>query len=326
MRTLEPECPRCGYDLGGEVARWGDSCPTTGTCSECGHGLEWADVFAPDRKICPGLVEHAVGVRQSIAWGLRTGIWMVVPWLFWRRVKLHHEVRPRKIVIALLACLAVVFAVDVCIECVVLAMTGIAAPTAAVSSRYTTSVAPGSRPQLMILNVVLFPFGRYVWEMNWTNLTSVVFKLSFFKSSQLTAPPVCSFMLMTGAWPLLLLALPVSRRMAKVRYVHIARAALYSLVTVVLLCMTFMIVKAVILGMEAVSGVLQVAGVRGYSLLRAPVIGWVAIGLLIWHAAWWHSAITTHWKLHRGNLVWFLLQVAVVLLAGVILLLASPLF
>ncbi len=326
MRNPEPQCPRCGYDLGGEITRWDDWCPTTGTCSECGHGLDWADVFAPDRKICPGLVEHAVGVRQSVAWGLWTGCWMIVPWLFWKRVKLHHEVRPRKIVIALLACLAAVFAVDVCIECVVLALTGVAAPTAVVSSRYTASVSPGSRPALMILNVVLFPLGRYVWEMNWTTTSSVVFNLVFVRSSQFTAPPVCSFLLMTGAWPLLLLALPISRRMAKVRYVHIARAALYSLIAAVLVCTAFMIVKAVVLGFEAYSGVLQVAGVRGYTLLRAPVIGWIAVGLLIWHMAWWHSAITAHWKLHRGNFVWFLLQIAVVLLAGVVMLLASPLF
>ena len=40
-------CPRCGYDLGGVVAIFRDSCPLEGTCSECGMALRWGEVSCP---------------------------------------------------------------------------------------------------------------------------------------------------------------------------------------------------------------------------------------------------------------------------------------
>lgn len=52
-------CPRCGYDLQGQVAAWHPAlaegemreaakCPLTGTCSECGLAFQWRAIFRPD--------------------------------------------------------------------------------------------------------------------------------------------------------------------------------------------------------------------------------------------------------------------------------------
>ena len=89
-------CPRCYYDLSGPVATWSDRCPTTGVCSECGLAIEWADLLSPPRQRLRWLYEHA-----GRWWNLRA-VWMttaraLLPWLFWRRIELHHQIMPRRL-------------------------------------------------------------------------------------------------------------------------------------------------------------------------------------------------------------------------------------
>lgn len=56
--ALNPRCPRCDYDLGGLLGAWTDQCPLSGRCSECGLGLDWADVFNPARITPAWSFEH----------------------------------------------------------------------------------------------------------------------------------------------------------------------------------------------------------------------------------------------------------------------------
>ena len=65
--TPKTSCPRCGYDLAGVVESWNHaeslSCPLNGTCSECGLGFEWADVFRSkdtEKPMTPWLMFWAV--------------------------------------------------------------------------------------------------------------------------------------------------------------------------------------------------------------------------------------------------------------------------
>ncbi|MBX3390375.1 MAG: hypothetical protein KF691_13075 [Phycisphaeraceae bacterium] len=87
-----PKCPCCGYDQSGEVARWRDRCPMDGRCVECGLAFDWRDVFAS--PLCPGLVEHARGMRQWLWWGVRTSFAILWPRRFWMRVLPRHTLRP----------------------------------------------------------------------------------------------------------------------------------------------------------------------------------------------------------------------------------------
>ena len=43
----EPMCPRCGYDLSGQVRTWTDACPLAGVCTECGFEVEYRFVLNP---------------------------------------------------------------------------------------------------------------------------------------------------------------------------------------------------------------------------------------------------------------------------------------
>ncbi|MFO0856821.1 MAG: hypothetical protein U0640_05615 [Phycisphaerales bacterium] len=83
-------CPRCGYDLRGQVDTWrvplatqadvvrfesgevlesevGAKCPVEGTCSECGLGFEWKYVFRPELA-GPGWFVETRRVGRVRAW------------------------------------------------------------------------------------------------------------------------------------------------------------------------------------------------------------------------------------------------------------------
>ena len=100
--THSTSCPRCGYDQSGTVATWSHSCPTRGTCSECGLEFEWANILNPFRGRLPGLLEHARGMRQTFRWTFTTFGWMLLPHRFWKRVEMHHTIRLWPIALAAL--------------------------------------------------------------------------------------------------------------------------------------------------------------------------------------------------------------------------------
>lgn len=89
-----PTCPRCTYDLSGQVTTWTDSCPTTGTCSECGLTFEWRLIFNPHLDGLPWFIESSKPPRLRGAW-LRTAMRVLTPWRFWRDVRVEVPIRWR---------------------------------------------------------------------------------------------------------------------------------------------------------------------------------------------------------------------------------------
>ena len=88
-------CPRCGYDVSGPVATWTESCPVGGMCSECGLSFRWLDVFHPLRDVPRWFFELAPWRR---VWSFpATWARTVLPWRFWRDVKLSFPPRPRRL-------------------------------------------------------------------------------------------------------------------------------------------------------------------------------------------------------------------------------------
>ena len=74
----------------------GAACPLTGTCSECGLGFLWRDLLNPTYQRVKGFYEHA-RTAWSIRTLVRTWAWCIIPWAFWSRIKMHHEVRWRRV-------------------------------------------------------------------------------------------------------------------------------------------------------------------------------------------------------------------------------------
>ena len=96
MRAPVQSCPRCDYDLSGEVATWdrAGACPLEGTCPECGGALHWKNVLRPEDGRLIGFVEDARGVRRRFTWALRTLWWALWPWKFWTKVGDRERVSP----------------------------------------------------------------------------------------------------------------------------------------------------------------------------------------------------------------------------------------
>lgn len=109
LQPPTPNCPRCAYELSGAVATWTDSCPLAGTCPECGLAFAWPDILDPARANLPGFIEHArdgVWTLFKSAW--RTWAWAMLPWVFWRKVRLEHRIVPRRWVVWMALTLGVV--------------------------------------------------------------------------------------------------------------------------------------------------------------------------------------------------------------------------
>ncbi|MCA3005477.1 MAG: hypothetical protein IOD15_08950 [Phycisphaerales bacterium] len=74
-------CPRCGYDLVGEVMRWQGACPLDGRCSECGLELRWAEVLDREQRH-PAWSYEGHGGAGRLVWTVCRG---AVPCGLWRR-------------------------------------------------------------------------------------------------------------------------------------------------------------------------------------------------------------------------------------------------
>ncbi len=88
-QAQELTCPRCGYDQSGEIARWTDSCPVEGLCTECGLRFGWFDVYFPTRRLA-ATFENAER-RLARAWVRTVHDSIATPRLF-KRLKMHHPI------------------------------------------------------------------------------------------------------------------------------------------------------------------------------------------------------------------------------------------
>ncbi len=99
-------CPRCGYDLRGQVVAshphpqplsTGERGEASGTCSVGGLSLEWKDVTDPLRNGPRWSIEYEPQRSRLFLAAIRTWLRMLWPWRFWSRLQMHHEPRWRRI-------------------------------------------------------------------------------------------------------------------------------------------------------------------------------------------------------------------------------------
>lgn len=80
LQQTEAWCPRCSYDLLGEVVRWTEQCPLDGRCPECGFGFRWHDALRPARQPPRSYIE----ALRPRAWSPIYSAWRLLrPWSFW---------------------------------------------------------------------------------------------------------------------------------------------------------------------------------------------------------------------------------------------------
>ncbi len=302
-----PRCPRCGYDQTGEVARWSESCPLEGVCSECGQAFEWVRSFHPHRADIRWLPDHAAGFWSLLARCCRVIPRAATPPRFWRRVGIDAAFSP------------VAWLVFLMFWPVALRLGSISA--------YLLAHELFWRGQIRLGRATVAGISRQRDELIQAALTSPGLTQGEFRAGEgpaLLATALTSMVVI----PAMFLVLPWTRRQAKLRAAHIVRAAVYSTVCLLPLLLLELGITGIGLG-AALNGRL-VSNWRGGGLDQAfqTLVGvyqsWtLALLTLAWVLWWWHEAIVRGWNIHRGGTIWSLLTVCAVLASVVVLSLTS---
>jgi hypothetical protein len=289
-----PHCPRCGYDLVGDVATWRDSCPLAGTCTECGLLLEWGRVFAI--SVHPWLFEYhwRRGPLRRLA---STALHALAPRSFWRDVRMTDPIHLRPA-----ACVALA-----CIGAALLAVFARSVQIQVGWTRFLASQRAG---------------GLRAWL--------AVFADAAVDAPLRILSDGGTLLIALAAMPLLFLLLPATLRRARVRRAHVLRIWIYSLVCPALLGATYLAVyvSAAAFGAHGFARAIDPwrwipwrAAQQSIDLmvLRAllPRLFLVAI-FLAWVVPWWWIAGDRYLKLERPGAIAVLLGTIVALAATLV--------
>ena len=309
-------CPRCGYDLAWITEKWpiDGACALTQRCNECGYDFAWRDVFNERFRRLTWFAEHGCSVWSLVWRAWPTLLCILLPWIFWVKVGVHHRVNVRR----MLAWPIVMAVVLVCAQCVLLvAIMGadLALTTGAVAGGFglTTSQwmsEAGKQPIALLGEVAVLcfrePFGRdlhriYPWGivglLGWT--AGVVVTLG---------------------------VLPTTRRLAKLRSVHLLRASVYGIAAPLLAVLVWLVGRAVYHLADALFAFTTSARSFGGQWPGWPMYAWsyaafddwdavlhTAIG--VWCLVWWGCAVAIGFRLRPAWLAVVIVSVVGVLSA-----------
>lgn len=299
-----PVCPRCGYDQQGAIAAWTDACPIAGICSECGYVFEWSDVVRPERQRLHGFFEHERGVVRSWTSAMRTLGWVLLPWVFWSKVRPHHEVKVRRAVLWLAVWLGSMW--------MLIAVMRIAAYLVTPWTRRSWTF---QQDCLLLTNAVLYPFASV--GLVRTNPGPNTRWQTYFWWMVPEWSPIFYGLLAFGALPALaLLMLSATRAGAKVRAAHVVRAGIHGQAW---LALHLALLLAMALHGFVVRDFNVALGASGWLLDT-----WVAslpvyvLALIVWVAAWWWWAMARGFAIERPTLHWALVMIPALLVLGIL--------
>ncbi|MCH7547773.1 MAG: hypothetical protein IID30_15350 [Planctomycetes bacterium] len=220
-------CPRCGYDLRGIMETWEQACDISGTCSECGLEYEWGDLLNPARNMPKWCVEYSAGPLATMRAFFSTALMMLRPWRFWSELGMHHQPRWRRHAVLaglLLITLVVIFEL----------MLGLYTWGSLVDMQAKVSGTIANMSEV-IFKTMLLPFSQDSLGIVNFNQGSYVISPPLQVSLRMLAngygvgvEVIPILLLYTVLCPVGFLALPQSRRITKVRWVHVLRIGVYS--------------------------------------------------------------------------------------------------
>ncbi len=310
-----PHCPRCRYDLSGPLSAWREQCPLNGVCPECGLTFDWPDLLRLDRQRDERFIEHT-----SKWWRLPRAAWRtwwraLYPPGFWRWVKIHHEVRPRRMVVWLV----IVFLFGWLVNGAVLSR--IAARNAAWRLRPwpPTLWGFGDIQLWQYLEIWLAPAAG-AQPAGWNPPGAINFwVVDILPLHGHLWPYTIRWVLVSqAAWAFMMFVLPWTLHRAKVRPGHIVRAWVYSMSPLVVVAMLLVVIKIdnATLGLGWRVWLFAPWGNAGAWFDRSWAIV-IPFAVLLWLCWWWYIVIVRHWRIERGRMVWSVLLLPV-LLAGFI--------
>lgn len=321
-RDITPRCPRCGYDLRGLVATWADRCPLEGVCSECGLTLRWAEVLLPEKFEPPWCVEFAPRGWAVLLACVRTLLWSLRPWTFWRRLKMSQPIRWRRLAAYLLLLAATVYT-TFALSQGVLAWHRWWRIEKSPSLVYTDVDG-----YTVFVHAAALPFsdsppGSYseVWRTRGGRLRgfSHIYRSPLDHARRRIAHEHAALFLgvVFITCPLVFAALPISRRRAKVRWSHVLRVTAYST--------SYVALAAIII---IVSNTAGLVGGRSFvfsdsiALLESLTLVALCPGMLIW----WAVAIRRYLRMEHAFGVAVAVGTTAFLAACVVLFIVHPSF
>lgn len=288
----------------------GASCPTEGVCSECGYALLWRDILNPIYQRLPGFYEHARTRRERVVWGWRTTLWLIFPWVFWGKVKLHHSMRPLR-AIRLAGWMIVI---SLLMRATVVGVGFVVLSYASIMPR-----AAWSQAQTIGWSFFDCCFGpRMTWSPigAWTGNAAWAIEIESPTSFAVSQVAPLSFSIAMMA--LILFVLPATRKYAKLRSAHVWRAAAYSLVPAGLSSLASAAYTCIVMVENIWSGLNgNRPGDTLYLSLLLLINGLTAIAVPLWYIAYWCSAIIRAWQLRHGVATCILLTVAAGIVAAI---------
>lgn len=289
-------CPKCGYDQSGIVESWTDRCPLSGRCAECGLEFDWADVMDPKRVCLPWYTEHATGPMQMLRRTPGTIIRLMYPPVFWSRVGVMMELRLRRLV---LWSLAVAFAVHLC------ASVFVGLGNWADNGRFQYGSFSSYLSTYGFLGVIRLLFNAIlngIAYMEFDPAGDPIFGLgvTYYSSHSGSWFVFLPYAGMVILWLVVLLAIPTTRRLAKLRGVHIARATIISLLAIWII-------------FEGFRAVIGIDIWLGLPLWLAMSFGWLILAMGGWFLLFWGSAVRTGWEIGPSWLLIILGTIASIL-------------
>lgn len=219
-----PICPKCGYDQTGEIATWDTQCPIRGICTECGLGFNWSIVMRPELGQVPWYVEHARGARQFVQRSLRTPFHLILPHRFWKQLDPTKPISITRLTLWLILMLFIV-------HTLVSIPNGYNAWIRSNWQRFEFSQHVQIHGNYAYAEAVfdgyLYPYfdarprpASHKWTLD-------VQSGRFFRTSPSHSPHLASVGMLL-LWSIVLLAIPHTRRLAKLRTLHVVRAIILS--------------------------------------------------------------------------------------------------
>jgi hypothetical protein len=299
--NASPSCPRCGYDLSGEVATWTETCPLTGICPECGFRIDWGRNMA---RHASGwwLFELDVASRRKAF--TQTFLRALRPRSFWSSVRVEDAPNLRRL--SLFLCLVVLLVhVMIAVPAGLAAAKRIWGPLIPASWRAPApppTTTPTVPPPPTILYLTNTPTD---WE-RFQNATGLGFWAALSPYTTLTqkwgavihVPRLGpSFMSGVAAMCLLPFTLAAARgifREGRAKAAHFWRAWVYGWVGSLLLVVLSALASTLIVDPNDLLPQREI----GVLVTPDPTF-WLAPAMFAWAVYWWHAAASRYLQWER---------------------------
>lgn len=307
MREQRPICPKCGYDQSGAIATWESSCPVEGRCPECGFGFAWADVMDPARVDVGWYVEHAWSNWSIVKRTVPTLWYLIFPNRFWNRLTLMCRIRIGRLAL----CMFILFCITHMMSSVVMGLS-IYEEARAQNIRLTryAQARPAQATYLMQQKIDL-RVPAYWIDLGVVSVTHPHRGFLENEYAELAGMLMIAGFSSVALWGVILGVVPTTRRMAKLRYLHVVRAILLCVIGSIVLLFLGRISDAI----EQLSQLsIYSAGLNEMidrvSWILPTVLIVFGVCYLIWIQWLWIAAIRIGWQIRPSWLLILLGMVA----------------